>query len=198
MHKYMVVVEKIRRKKIHSLRRGNYEPYANLLNRNFHAARPNQKWVTDISYSFNQAGNFLDLSVICDLFDLSIVAYKTSTRQSIKLLLDHGPASDGKEKVTAGCNSTVTKGFNTLPKAIFTPNYTIRHYSRPCQDGQPIRQRHGGKISFPFSNPNAFGLTSRRPSMMHRLIDEYIAFTTMIAFNLTPKLSPIEKRRLFA
>ena len=49
----------------------DFEAYANLLNRNFHADRPNQKWVTDISYIPTKQGT-LYLSVICDLFDLSI------------------------------------------------------------------------------------------------------------------------------
>ena len=50
--------------------------YPNLLNRDFHADRPNQKWVTDISYIKTQQGT-LYLSVIRDLYDNSIVAYKT-------------------------------------------------------------------------------------------------------------------------
>ena len=52
--------------------------YPNLLNRDFHADRPNQKWVTDISYIKTGQG-FLYLSIIRDLYDNSIVAYKTGT-----------------------------------------------------------------------------------------------------------------------
>ena len=55
--------------------------YPNLLNRDFHADRPNQKWVTDISYIKTDQG-FLYLSIIRDLFDNSIVAYRTGTEQS--------------------------------------------------------------------------------------------------------------------
>ena len=42
--------------------------YPNLLNRNFAVHRPNQKWVTDISYIRTGQG-FLYLSVIRDLYD---------------------------------------------------------------------------------------------------------------------------------
>ena len=42
--------------------------YPNLLNRNFTAERPNQKWVTDISY-IRTAQGFLYLSIIRDLYD---------------------------------------------------------------------------------------------------------------------------------
>ena len=70
------------------------------MNRNFYADRPNQKWVTGISYIPTKQGT-LYLSVIRDLFDLSIVAYKTSTRQSIKLVLDTIRTAIEKEEVTA-------------------------------------------------------------------------------------------------
>lgn len=55
--------------------------YDNLLNRSFKADKPNTKWVTDISYIHTQQG-VLYLSIIRDLFDNSIVSYKTSTTQN--------------------------------------------------------------------------------------------------------------------
>ena len=55
--------------------------YDNLLNRDFNADRPNQKWVTDISYIKISQG-FLYISVIRDFYDRSIMAYKTSTVQT--------------------------------------------------------------------------------------------------------------------
>ena len=60
--------------------------YPNLLDRNFNADRPNQKWVTDISYIHTKQG-VLYLSIIRDLYDNSIVAYKTGTEQNINLVL---------------------------------------------------------------------------------------------------------------
>ena len=61
--------------------------YENLLNRDFHAETPNSKWVTDISYIHTKQG-VLYLSMIRDLYDNSIVAYKTGTEQSVNLVLD--------------------------------------------------------------------------------------------------------------
>lgn len=63
-----------------------FHRYPNLLNRDFKADRPNQEWVTDISYIKIQQGTFY-LSVIRDLFDNCIVAYKTGTEQNINLVL---------------------------------------------------------------------------------------------------------------
>ena len=89
--------------------------YPNLLNRNFVAERPNQKWVTDISYIRTGQG-FLYLSVIRDLYDNSIVAYKTGTQQTIRLVLSTLRAAKKKERSLQSCNSTVTRAFSILPK----------------------------------------------------------------------------------
>ena len=53
--------------------------YPNLLHQVFYADRPNQKWVTDISCIKTGQG-FLYLSILRDLYDNRIVAYKTGTK----------------------------------------------------------------------------------------------------------------------
>ena len=57
----------VRRKKYRNYSQGLHK-YPNLLDRDFHADRPNQKWVTDISY-IHTAQGVLYLSVIRDLYD---------------------------------------------------------------------------------------------------------------------------------
>ena len=88
------------------------------MNRNFYVDRPNQKWVTDISYIPTKQGT-LYLSVIRDLFDLSIVAYKTSTRQSIKLVLDTIRTAIEKEEVTAELLLHSDQGFQYASQSYF-------------------------------------------------------------------------------
>ena len=61
--------------------------YENLLNRRFHADRPNSKWATDIFYIHTKQG-VQYLSMIWELYDNSIVAYKTGTQQTVNLVLD--------------------------------------------------------------------------------------------------------------
>lgn len=74
--------------------------YDNLLNREFHADQPNHKWVTDISYIRTRQG-VLYLSIIRDLFDNSIIAYKTGTTQTVNLVLDTIRLAMQKEKKVA-------------------------------------------------------------------------------------------------
>lgn len=108
MNKYNLLSE-IRRKKFHSYGQQLHR-YANLLNRNFKAENPNSKWVTDISYIPTQQG-FLYLSVIRDLFDNSIVAYKTSRQQTVPLVLETIRSAMEREKVTGELHLHSDQGF---------------------------------------------------------------------------------------
>lgn len=67
--------------------KGTLHKYSNILNRDFQADKPNQKWVTDISY-IKTTQRFLYLSVIRELYDNSIIAYKTSTNPNVNLVLE--------------------------------------------------------------------------------------------------------------
>ena len=100
--------------------------YPNLLNRNFVADSPNQKWVTDISYIRTGQG-FLYLSIICDLYDNSIVAYKTGSEQNINLVLNTIKAAMRKEAVTAELQLHSDQGFQYTSQAYFklTQRYGI-------------------------------------------------------------------------
>lgn len=93
--------------------------YENLLNRQFHADKPNRKWVTDISYIHTKQG-ILYLSMIRDLYDNSVVAYKTGTEQTVNLVLDTIRLAMRKEKrgPLRSCSSTATRAFNIHPKHI--------------------------------------------------------------------------------
>ena len=77
MKKYGLLSEIRRRRKWINLGQQVHR-YENLLKRQFHTDRPNSKWVTDISYIHTKEG-VLYLSMIRDLYDNSIVAYKTAT-----------------------------------------------------------------------------------------------------------------------
>lgn len=60
---------------------------ANLLNRNFKASKPNQKWVTDVT-EFKVNGRKLYLSPIIDLFNGEVVSYNISRHPVFKQVTD--------------------------------------------------------------------------------------------------------------
>ena len=57
----------------------------NLLNRDFHADRPNQKWVTDVT-EFSLFGEKLYLSLILDLHSSDLVSYTISDRPVLHMV----------------------------------------------------------------------------------------------------------------
>ena len=96
MKKYGLLAEIRRHRKWQQMGRQVHK-YQNLLNRDFHAEAPNRKWVTDISYIHTKQG-VLYLSMIRDLYDNSIVAYKTATQQTVNLVLGHHPTGSTQRK----------------------------------------------------------------------------------------------------
>ena len=90
----------------------------NLLNRNFQAEAPNRKWVTDISYIQTKQG-VLYLSMIRDLYDNSIVAYKTAAQQTVNLVLDtiRLAVCREKKKVAAELHLHSDQGFQYTSQA---------------------------------------------------------------------------------
>ena len=182
----------IRRKKFRNY--GNYlHKYPNLLNRDFSAERPNQKWVTDISYIHTKQG-VLYLSVIRDLYDNSIVAYKTGTEQNINLVLSTIREAKIKEKVTAELQLHSDQGFQ----------YTSHRYFKLTQSYgiTPSMSRRGN----PYDNALAENFFSiLKTECIYRvklqtneearlLIGEYIHFYNYQRIQLKTKLTPLEKR----
>ncbi len=98
MQKYNLL-SVVHRKKFHYCSQ-HLHRYPKLLNREFNAERPNQKWVTDISYIPTAQSNCY-LSVIRDLYDNSIVSYQMSKDMTVKLVLDTIKKAMKKENVTA-------------------------------------------------------------------------------------------------
>ena len=170
--------------------------YPNLLNRDFHADKPNQKWVTDISYIKTGQG-FLYLSVIRDLYDNSIVAYKTGTEQNINLVLNTIQEAKKKEKVTTELQLHSDQGFQYTSHAYFKllQSYNIT----------PSMSRRGN----PYDNALAENFFSiLKTECIHRiklktyeearlLIAEYIYFYNHERIQLNTKLTPLEKRCQF-
>jgi putative transposase len=77
----------IRKKRPYYGKKEAYVISDNHLNRDFKASKPNEKWVTDITYLiFN--GQKLYLSAIKDLYNNEIVAYEISRRNDLKLVID--------------------------------------------------------------------------------------------------------------
>ncbi|MDO4471330.1 MAG: IS3 family transposase [Bacillota bacterium] len=194
MQKYNLL-SVVRRKKFHYCSQYLHR-YPNSLNRDFSADRPNQKWVTDISY-IKTAQGFLYLSIIRDLYDNSIVAYKMDKEQSVKLVLDTIKAAKKKEKITAELQLHSDQGFQYTSHAYYklTKEYGI----------SPSMSRRGN----PYDNALAENFFSiLKTECIHRvkfagydeaslIISEYINFYNNYRIQTKTKLTPLEKRNQF-
>ena len=194
MKKYGLLSEIRRHRKWANLGQQVYR-YENLLNRQFRADRPNTKWVTDISYIHTKEG-ILYLSMIRDLYDNSIVAYKTASQQTVNLVLDTIRLAMKKErkKVAAELQLHSDQGSQYTTHAYFklTQSYGIT----------PSMSRKGN----PYDNAmaeNFFSILKTECIYRHKpktiqdandLIDRYIHFYNFERIQLKTGVAPLTLR----
>ena len=171
--------------------------YPNLLNRNFVAERPNQKWVTDISYIRTGQG-FLYLSVIRDLYDNSIVAYKTSTQQTTHLVLSTLRAAKKKEKVTAELQLHSDQGFQYTSQAYFKLTQAYGITPSMSRRGNPYDNALAENFFSILKTECIYRTKIATFAEANRLIDEYIYFYNHQRIQTKTKLTPLELRCQFA
>lgn len=167
--------------------------YENVLNRDFKADCPNQKWVTDITYIHTKQG-VLYLSAIKDLYDGFIVGYRMGTEQSINLVTITIQEALKKEKVTSGLALHSDQGFQ----------YTSHAYFRLTQDYDitPSMSRRGNCLDNACME-NFFGMLKtewiqRRKFASHDeardAVEEYIHYYNYERCQIKTRLTPFQKR----
>ena len=175
---------------------GTYHRYDNLLNRQFTANRPNQKWVTDITYIDTQQG-WCYLSTIKDLFDGFIVAHSCDPNNSIALVTRTVQQAKQKEKASDGLILHSDQGHQYTSQAyhdVLTQEYNITpSMSRRgnCWDNAPMENFFG-------QLKEEYLRQFTRPTFkeMEQLIDEYIYFYNYERIQLKTRQTPFETRCL--
>lgn len=161
----------------------------------FNVEHPNQKWVTDISYIQTQEG-VLYLSMIRDLYDRSIVAYRTGTSQTINLVLDtiHLAMKSVKTESRRELHLHSDQGFQYTSQAYLdlTKEYGIL----------PSMSRRGNCYDNALAE-NFFGILKTECIYRHKpetfeeankMIDDYIYFYNHERIQLKTGLSPLSLR----
>lgn len=194
MKKYNLLAEIRRRRKWVNMGKQVHK-YENLMNRQFRADRPNSKWVTDITYIHTKQG-VLYLSMIRDLYDNSIVAYKTGTEQTVNLVLDTIRLAMRKEKIRAAAELQVhsDQGFQYTSGAYFqlTQRYGIT----------PSMSRRGNCFDNAMAE-NFFSILKteciyrHKPASIHEakaMLDRYIYFYNHERIQLKTGEAPLAQR----
>ena len=176
MKKYGLLSEIRRRRKWVNLGQQVHK-YKNLLARQFRADRPNTKWVTDISYIHTKEG-VLYLSMIRDLYDNSIVAYKTATQQTINLVLDTIRLAMKKEKkrVAAELQLHSDQGFQYTSTAYFKLTQSYGITPSMSRRGNPYDNAMAENFFSILKTECIYRCKPRSLSDAQRMIDDYIYF----------------------
>ena len=187
------LLSKVRRKSMYIRNKDITHRYANLYNQNFSTTRVNEKWVTDVSYIITKEGR-LFLSVIRDIHDGLVIAYKYSTIQDMKLVSDTIKLALSNTKV----NKTILhsdQGFQ----------YTSQMYNKlllangitPSMSRKATPLDNAPAESF-FSMLKTECIYIEKPKTIEEakgLIDEYIDFYNYERIQLKHRCSPNEQRQ---
>jgi putative transposase len=172
-----------------------YHHYENVLNRDFTTTRPNQKWVTDITYIATQQG-WAYLSTIKDLFGGFIVAYRMSLSNSVALVTKTLQLAQQNEKVTDGLTLHSDQGHQYTSHAyhVLTQQYNITpSMSRRgnCWDNAPMENFFGHlkEEALRYIKTPTF-------EEAKLIIDEYIYFFNYERIQLKTRQTPYQVRCL--
>ena len=176
MKKYGLLSEIRRRRKWVNLGQQVHK-YENLLARQFRADRPNAKWVTDISYIHTKEG-VRYLSMIRDLYDNSIVAYKTATQQTVSLVLDTIRLAMEKEKkrVAAELQLHSDQGFPYTSQGYFNLTQSYGITPSMSRKGNPYDNAMAENFFSILKTECIYRHKPRTFEEANNLIDRYIHF----------------------
>ena len=191
MRKYNLL-SVIRRRKFYQYTE-HLHKYENHWKQNFKADKPNQKWSTDISYIHTNQG-VLYLSIIRDLYDNSIVAYKTGTQQTVKLVLDTIKAAKRKEKVTAELQLHSDQGFQYTSHAYFKLTQGYHITPSMSSKGNPYDNAMAENFFSILKTECIYRTKLQTYEEARLLIADYIRFYTNERIQTKTKLTPLEKR----
>lgn len=129
MHENSITVKRNKKFKATTDSNHSFNIAPNLLNRNFHADAPNQKWAGDISYVWTQEG-WLYLAVILDLHSRRVIGWAVSNRMKQDLAIRALKMAIALRRPPKGCIHHTDRG------------------SQYCShDYQKILRQHGFQMS---------------------------------------------------
>ncbi len=175
---------------------GTFHRYENVLDRNFVAQAPNQKWVTDITFIRLQQG-WAYLSIIKDLFDGFIVGHVLHRRNDVALVLRTLQQAREHEQIPVGLILHSDQGVQYTSQAyhdaLLDQYHLVPSMSRRanCWDNAPAENF--------FSHLKEEYLRHLpRPTFEQakQFVDEYVQFYNYERIQLKTRQTPYETRCL--
>ena len=193
MNKYGLL-SKSRRKRKWVQNCESIHKYSNLFERNFYADRPNMKWCTDVSYIPTKEG-FVYLSVIKDLYDNFVVAYKIGTENNNNLVYETVKAA--KREVTAELQLHSDQGFQYTSEGYFKLTKSYHITPSMSSPGTPLDNACAENFFSTLKSEWLHRCTPATKEEARLLLGEYIHFYNYERIQLKTKLTPYEKRCQF-
>ena len=137
------------------------------------------------------------LSVIRDLYDRSIVAYKTSTVQNINLVLNTIKAAKIKEKVTGELQLHSDQGFQYTSQGYFKLTQSYNITPSMSRRGNPYDNALAENFFSILKTECIYRTKIKTFAEARQLIDDYIYFYNHQRIQFKTKLTPLELRSQF-
>ena len=112
----------------------------NLLEQNFKAEKPSEKWVGDITYIYTKETGWTYLAIVMDLFDLKVIGWSYGINMTAELVIE----AFRKAKTERG----ITKGM--IFHSDLGSQYTSNEYERILLDNNIIHSY--SKKGYPYDN----------------------------------------------
>ena len=183
----------VRRRRPYTRYQQAVHKYPNLLNRCFDQTKPNQFWVTDITYIPIPSG-MLYMCAVLDLCGKVVLAWKIGSDMSSSLVTDTIREALKQEKVTGGLALHSDQGSQYTSQAYFdlTQEYHVSpSMSSPgCPYDNAAMENFFGTLKTECLYRAHF---SSRPEV-EQLVSEYIDFYNFERISLKNGLTPVEIR----
>ncbi|MBQ8497298.1 MAG: DDE-type integrase/transposase/recombinase [Clostridia bacterium] len=134
---------------------------------------------------------------MCDLYDNSIVAYKTGTEQNVNLVLSTIKAAKRKEKVTAGLHLHSDQGFQYTSHAYFKLTKSYHITPSMSRRGNPYDNASAENFFSILKTECVYRTKIRIYEEARLLIGAYIQFYNNECIQTETKLTPLEQRCQF-
>ena len=139
----------------------------------------------------------LYLSIIRDLYDNSIAAYKTGSEQNINLVLSTIREAKRKEEVTAELQLHSDQGFQYTSTAYFKLTQSYGITPSMSRRGNPYDNALAENFFFMLKTECIYRVKLQTYEEARLLKGEYIHFYNHQRIQLKTKLTPLEKRCQF-
>ena len=172
---------------------GIVHKYPNLLDRNFHQAKPNQFWVTDITY-IPIPGSMLYMCAVLDLCGKAVLAWKIGADMSSSLVTDTIREALKREKVTGGLALHSDQGSQYTSQAYFDLMQAYHVSPSMSSPGCPYDNAAMENFFGTLKTECLYRAHFSTRTEVEQLVTEYVDFYNFERISLKNGLTPVEFR----